>query len=58
LTLLRKRKCVRLVNCREQVARRVAIAGRTYVQDLFYGGALVIAVTLSQLVRGREERFT
>jgi ribose transport system permease protein len=30
----------------------------TFVQDLFYGGALVIAVTLSQLVRGREERFT
>jgi ribose transport system permease protein len=29
----------------------------TFVQDLFYGGALVIAVTLSQLVRGREERM-
>ena len=29
----------------------------TFVQDLFYGGALVIAVTLSQLVRGREERL-
>jgi ribose transport system permease protein len=28
----------------------------TFVQDLFYGGALVVAVTLSQLVRGREER--
>lgn len=27
----------------------------TFVQDLFYGGALVIAVALSQLVRGREE---
>ena len=27
----------------------------TFVQDLFYGGALVIAVTLSQVVRGREE---
>lgn len=30
----------------------------TYVQDLFYGGALVIAVALSQLVRGREESLT
>ena len=29
----------------------------TFVQDLFYGGALVIAVMLSQLVRGREERL-
>ncbi|MBV9749275.1 MAG: ABC transporter permease [Acetobacteraceae bacterium] len=29
----------------------------TFVQDLFYGGALVIAVTLSQIVRGREERL-
>jgi ribose transport system permease protein len=29
----------------------------TFVQDLFYGGALVVAVTLSQLVRGREERL-
>jgi ribose transport system permease protein len=29
----------------------------TYVQDLFYGGALIIAVVLSQLVRGREERL-
>lgn len=28
----------------------------TFVQDLFYGAALVIAVTLSQLVRGRQER--
>jgi ribose transport system permease protein len=28
-----------------------------FVQDLFYGGALVIAVTLSQIVRGREERL-
>ena len=28
------------------------------VQDLFYGGALVVAVALSQLVRGREERLT
>ena len=25
----------------------------TYVQNLFYGGALVVAVTLSQLVRRR-----
>jgi ribose transport system permease protein len=30
----------------------------TYVQDLFYGGALVLAVALSQLVRGREESLT
>lgn len=28
----------------------------TFVQNLFYGAALVIAVTLSQLVRGRQER--
>ena len=32
----------------------VTIQGiETYVQDLFYGGALVVAVTLSQLVRRR-----
>jgi ribose transport system permease protein len=30
----------------------------TFVQDLFYGGALIVAVALSQLVRGREERLT
>ncbi|MBZ9799862.1 ABC transporter permease [Mesorhizobium sp. ES1-4] len=30
----------------------------TYVQDLFYGGALVVAVALSQLVRGRQESLT
>jgi ribose transport system permease protein len=29
----------------------------TFVQDLFYGGALVIAVTLSQIVRGRAVRL-
>lgn len=29
----------------------------TFVHELFYGGALVIAVTLSQLVSGRQERF-
>ena len=29
----------------------------TFVQDLFYGGALIVAVTLSQIVRGREERL-
>lgn len=29
----------------------------TFVHELFYGGALVVAVTLSQLVSGREERF-
>jgi ribose transport system permease protein len=28
----------------------------TFVQDLFYGGALVVAVALSQVVRGRQER--
>jgi ribose transport system permease protein len=32
----------------------VAIQGiETYVQNLFYGGALVVAVTLSQLVSRR-----
>ncbi len=30
----------------------------TFVQDLFYGGALIVAVTLSQFVRGREERLS
>lgn len=30
----------------------------TYVQDLFYGDALIVAVALSQFVRGREERLT
>jgi ribose transport system permease protein len=30
----------------------------SFVQDLFYGGALVVAVTLSQIVRGREERLS
>jgi ribose transport system permease protein len=29
----------------------------TFIQDLFYGGALVVSVTLSQIVRGREERL-
>lgn len=29
---------------------------RTYVHDLFYGGALVLAVMVSQLVNGRKER--
>ena len=29
---------------------------RTFVQDLFYGGALVAAVMVSQLVSGRKER--
>lgn len=28
---------------------------RTFVQDLFYGGALVLAVTVSQLASGRKE---
>jgi ribose transport system permease protein len=30
----------------------------TFVQDLFYGGALVMAVCLSQLVRGRQEQLS
>lgn len=30
---------------------------RTFVQELFYGGALILAVVLSQLAGGREERF-
>lgn len=30
----------------------------TFVQDLFYGGALIVAVALSQIVRGRTERTT
>lgn len=29
---------------------------RTFVQDLFYGGALVVAVMVSQLISGRKER--
>lgn len=29
---------------------------RTFVQDLFYGGALLIAVTISQVIRGRREQ--
>jgi ribose transport system permease protein len=29
----------------------------SFVQDMFYGGALVLAVTLSQLVRGRQEQL-
>lgn len=29
---------------------------RTFVQDLFYGGALVLAVMVSQMVSGRRER--
>jgi ribose transport system permease protein len=29
---------------------------RTFVQDLFYGGALVLAVMVSQMVSGRKER--
>lgn len=35
----------------------IMVGINTFVQDLFYGGALVLAVTLSQLVRGREERL-
>lgn len=29
----------------------------SFVQDLFYGGALIVAVVLSQIVRGRQERL-
>jgi ribose transport system permease protein len=28
----------------------------SFIQEMFYGGALVIAVTLSQLIRGRQEQ--
>ncbi len=28
----------------------------SFIQEMFYGGALVIAVCLSQLVRGRQEQ--
>ncbi len=28
----------------------------SFIQDMFYGGALILAVTLSQLVRGRQEQ--
>ena len=28
----------------------------SFIQDMFYGGALVLAVTLSQMVRGRQEQ--
>lgn len=35
----------------------VMVGINTFVQNLFYGGALVLAVTLSQIVRGREERL-
>jgi ribose transport system permease protein len=28
----------------------------SFIQEMFYGGALVIAITLSQLVRGRQEQ--
>jgi ribose transport system permease protein len=28
----------------------------SFIQDMFYGGALVLAVTLSQIVRGRQEQ--
>ena len=34
----------------------VFVGVSSFVQDMFYGGALVLAVTLSQLVRGREEQ--
>jgi ribose/xylose/arabinose/galactoside ABC-type transport system permease subunit len=32
------------------------MGGSSFVQDMSCGGALVLAVTLSQLVRGREEQ--
>ncbi len=28
----------------------------SFIQDMFYGGALILAVTLSQIVRGRQEQ--
>ena len=28
----------------------------SFIQEMFYGGALVIAVCLSRLVRGRQEQ--
>ena len=28
----------------------------SFIQDMFYGGALALAVTLSQIVRGRQEQ--
>jgi ribose transport system permease protein len=34
------------------------LGARPFVQDLFYGGALIVAVAISQLLRGRrEQRF-
>lgn len=44
---------------RRETRARVMVARLgvgSFVQDMFYGGALVLAVTLSQLVRGREEQ--
>ncbi|MCW2567526.1 MAG: monosaccharide transporter rane protein family, partial [Mycobacterium sp.] len=32
------------------------LGAQSYVQQLFYGGALVIAVSLAQLARRRETR--
>jgi ribose transport system permease protein len=32
------------------------MGAQTYVQDLFYGGGLVIAVVLSKIVRDRTEK--
>ncbi|WP_428490907.1 hypothetical protein [Rhodopila sp.] len=32
------------------------MGGSSFVRDMFFGVALVLAVTLSQLVRGREEQ--
>lgn len=32
------------------------LGAATYVQQLFYGGALVLAVVLSQLVHGRNNQ--
>jgi len=34
----------------------VFMGGSSFVQNMCYGGALVLAITLSQLVRGREEQ--
>jgi ribose transport system permease protein len=38
------------------IAGLVFLGFSSFIQEMFYGGALVIAVTLSQLVRGRQEQ--
>lgn len=34
----------------------IFLGASSFIQDIFYGGALVLAVALSQLVRGRQEQ--